>query len=344
MSEVALAPEHLATADALIQRLQAARRILLPTHINVDGDSLGSVIGLARALRATGREALPVLSDGQTPHMLAFLTTGEPLLSGVDGALPATDVVCLVDITGPGRLGPLLPALGSDRVAAGVTVDHHVSNEHFGAVNLIDPTAASTAELVYLLLRRWGLPVDAAIATPLLAGVLSDTLSFQTSATTPRALRVAAELVAAGAPLAALVERLFRAKPYSTARLFGAIVAASRLEDGLLWSEVTPAMLAAAGARASETEGAIMYLAGVEEAVVFALLYEQEDGWRASLRSNSDAVDVSALAARYGGGGHRRAAGCTIVGDSAVRAAFLDAVRGAIAAAHPVHPSSAADD
>ena len=101
----------------------------------------------------------------------------------------------------------------------------------------------------------------------------------------------------------------------STARLFGAVVAAARLEDGLLWSEVTPAMLAAAGARPSETESIIMYLAGVEEAVVFALLYERDDGWRASLRSNSDAVDVAALAGRYGGGGHRRAAGCTIVGE-----------------------------
>ncbi|MCC6628134.1 MAG: DHH family phosphoesterase [Chloroflexi bacterium] len=334
MTEAVLAPEHVTTADALWRQLQAAHHILLPTHVNVDGDSLGSTIGLARALRAIGRAAHVVLSDGQAPHLLTYLARDEPLLAGT-ATLPTTDLVCLVDITGPGRLGPLQMVLGDDCIAAGLVIDHHVSNERFGAVNLVDPTAASTAELIYLLLRRWGLPVTADVAAPLLSGVLSDTLSFQTTATTPRTLRVAADLVEAGAPLAAIVERLFRAKPYSTARLFGAVVATSRLEDGLLWAEITPAMLAAAGARASETEGVIMYLAGVEEAIVFALLYEQEGGWRASLRSNSDAVDVSILAGRYGGGGHRRAAGCTLSGGPRVRDAFLADLKVAIAASQP---------
>jgi phosphoesterase RecJ-like protein len=248
--------------------------------------------------------------------------------------LPPTDLSFLIDITGPSRLGALATVL-SDRLVPAVTLDldHHVSNERFGAVNLVDPSAAATAELVYLLLERWGLPVTAEVATPLLAGLLTDTLSFQTTATSPRALRVAAALIEAGAPLEPLVNQLFRAKPVSTARLFGAVVGAARLEDGLLWSEVTPAMLAACGAKASETEGIIMYLSGVEEAVVFALLYARDDGWRVSLRSNSDAVDVAALAGRYGGGGHPRAAGCTLVGDATVRDAFLADVRVAIATA-----------
>jgi phosphoesterase RecJ-like protein len=207
-----------------------------------------------------------------------------------------------------------------------------VSNEHFGTLNLVDTSAAATAELLYLLLCQWGITVTPDLATPLLAGLLTDTLSFQTSATTPRTLRVAADLVAAGAPLELLVANLFRAKPLSSARLFGAIVAGARLEAGLLWSVVTHAMLVETGAQPSETESAISYLAGVEEAAVFALLYEQPGGWRVSLRSRSDAIDVSKLAARYGGGGHARAAGCTISGEPAERDQFLAAVQAVIAA------------
>jgi phosphoesterase RecJ-like protein len=334
MTTATLAPDLAAVADAMLARVRAAGRILLPTHVNVDGDSLGSVLGLSRALRAAGKEVVAVISDGQVPPHLQFLLAGDAPLLYAGQPLPPTDLTLLVDITGPGRLGALAAAHGDRLARAGLlNIDHHVSNERFGALNLVDPTAAATAELIALLLARWGWPLTADVATPLLAGLMTDTLSFQTAATTPRAMYVAGMLLEAGAPLEPLVRHLFRAKPLSTARLFGAVVAAARLEDGLLWSEVTPAMLAACGAKASETEGVITYLTGVEEAVVFALFYERADGWRVSLRSNSDAVDVAVLAQRYGGGGHARAAGCTITGDRAVRDAFLADVRAAIAAA-----------
>jgi phosphoesterase RecJ-like protein len=335
MSHLALDGAHIATADAMLARVRAAQRVLIPTHINVDGDSLGSVLGLSRALVSLGKDIVAIISDGQVPHHLQFLmaAAGAPLRY-TGQALPPTDLTFSIDITGPGRLGALgrdhPDRLARDRV---LNLDHHISNEGHGALNLVDPTAAATAELVFLLLQQWGVAVTPAVATPLLAGLLSDTLSFQTSSTTPRALRVAAALMEAGAPLERLVGPLFRAKPLSSARLFGAIVSAAHYADGLLWAEVTPAMLAACGAQASETEGVITYLSGVEEAVIFALLYEQPGGWRASLRSTSDAVNVATLAAQFGGGGHARAAGCTLTGGPDVRARFLAEARAAIAAA-----------
>ena len=333
MSEPRLPAEFAPTADAMLARVRSAARILMPTHVNVDGHSLASVLSLSRALTGMGKEVVAVLSDGQAPPGLRWLCDPAVLVTYTGQDLPAADLAFLADITGISRVGPVAQILAVRLPREAIlNVDHHISNEGFGGLNLVDTTAAATAELLYLILRHWGVAVTPDLATPLLAGVLTDTLSFQTSATTARTLRVAAELVAAGAPLEALADALFRAKPLSTARLFGAVVASARLDDGLLCAEVTPAMLAETGAQPNETEGIISYLTGVEEAMVFALLYERPDGWRVSLRSKSDAIDVSRLAAEFGGGGHARAAGLTLVGGPELRQRFVARAKAAIAA------------
>lgn len=335
MSTLQLPPEFGPAADAMLSRLHAAAAVLVPTHINPDGDSLASVLALSRALTTLGVATVPIVSDGQVPPTLQFLLRDDAPLLYTGQAVPATDLTLLVDITGLSRLGPLQHAQ-PDRFKQSVVLnlDHHISNERFGVVNLVDPTAAATAELVYLLLCHWRVALTPALASLLLVGLLTDTLGLQTSSTTPRTLRVAAALIEAGAPLEALVWQCFRTKPLTTARLFGAVVASAQQHAGLLTAEVTPAMLAMTGAEAGETEGAITYLTGIEGTVVFALFYEQPHGWRVSLRSNDDRVDVSALAAQFGGGGHRRAAGVTLTGGPDLRARFEAAVCAAIAARH----------
>lgn len=334
MSEPHLTAELAATADAMLARVRAAARIFIPTHINVDGDSLASVLALSQALTGMGKEVVAIVSDGQVPHLLRFLCGPDAPVAYTGQHLPPTDLSLLADITGPSRVGAPAAALPDLFIRERLlNVDHHISNEGFGCLNLVDTGAAATAELLYLILRRWEVTITAAIATPLLVGVLTDTLSFQTSSTTARTLRVAAELVAAGARLEPLAEALFRAKPLSTARLFGAIAAAARLDGGLLYADVTPAMLAETGAQPSETEDAIGYLSGVEEAAIFALFYERPDGWRVSLRSRSDAVDVARLAGEFGGGGHPRAAGLTLVGGPALREGFMTRAKEVIARA-----------
>jgi phosphoesterase RecJ-like protein len=334
MSEPRLSDEFAPVAAAMLERLRAATGILIPTHINVDGDTLASVLALSRALSGLGKAVVPVVSDGKVPHALQFLCAADSPILYTGQALPPFDLIFFADITGPSRLGPLAQALG-DRLTPEhlFNVDHHVSNERFAALNLVDVGAAATAEVLYLLLRGWGIPITAELATPLLAGVMTDTLSFQTPSTTARTLHVAADLVAAGAPLEHLADALFRAKPLSTARLFGAVVDSARLDDGLLCAEVTQAMLAETGAQPSETEDVVSYLSGVEEAAVFALFYERADGWRVSLRSSTDAIDVSRLAAEFGGGGHARAAGLTLVGGRALRTRFVQRAKTVIAAA-----------
>lgn len=333
MTQPRLSPDLEAAAAAIFTRLNAASAILIPTHINADGDSLATVIALGRALLSLGKQVVTVISDGRVPPALEFLLTDDAPLRYTGQPLPPTDLTLMVDITGLARLG----ALSTDqperfRQSVVLNIDHHISNERFGVVNLVDATAAATAELIYLLLTQWALPITPAIASPLLTGLLTDTLGLQTSSTTPRTLRVAADLVAAGAPLEAIVWSSFRAKPLSSARLFGAIVATATLQDGLLTAEVSQATLAATGAQSGETESAVTYLTGVEGTIVFALYYEQPTGWRVSLRSNSDRLDVSALAGRFGGGGHARAAGVTLQGGPELRARFERTLIEAIAA------------
>ena len=342
MSEPALAVGFQPTAAAMLDRVRAARSILLPTHINVDGDSLSSVLALSHVLRAMGKEVIAVVTDGHLPYSLRWLhdeRNGPLLYSGQE--LPPTDLSVLADITGLNRLGQLgkdlADRLNEDQM---INLDHHVSNERFGRLNIVDEQAAATAELLYLIFRRWDVPITADLATTLLVGLLTDTLNFQTSSTTPRTLRVGADLIEAGAALEPLVTRLFRVKPFSSARLFGAILGAARLDGRLLSAEITPEMLAACGAEASETEGAISYLSGIEEAVIFALLYKQPQGWRVSLRSNDDRVDVAQLAAHFGGGGHPRAAGCSLPAGQESRDAFFEAARAAIAAIAPAEHSA----
>lgn len=340
MSGLCLTADAAQIADAMRARLMAAKSILIPTHINPDGDSLASVIALGRALAQLGLATVTVVSDAQVPPSLQFLLTDNAPIFLDDRPLPPTDLSLLVDITGLARTGPLLRKY-ADRLKPEVTlaIDHHVSNESFGAINLIDTSAAATAEILYLVLCRWGVTITPAIAAPLLTGILTDTLGFQTSSTTARTMAVATALVEAGAPLPELMDACFRTKPLSTARLFGAVVAAAQFRDGLLWSEVTPTMLAATGAQSGETEGAITYLSGVAEALIFALFYQQGNGgWRVSLRSRTDAINVSSLAARFGGGGHPRAAGCTISGGPTERQRLMDELLATIAAVSPSTP------
>jgi phosphoesterase RecJ-like protein len=196
-------------------------------------------------------------------------------------------------------------------------IDHHGSNGGFGRVDWIDPSAAATCELVTLLLPHLGVPFGAAggdIATNLMAGVVIDTATFQHPNATPRTLRVAAELRAAGAPLSAISRRLYRTKPNEQLRLFGIVLARLRsARDGrLVWSDLLPGDLAEAGARPEMSEGLIDLLAQSETADVAILFKDQGERTRISVRTREGGVDAIELTGRFGGGGHARAAGATI--------------------------------
>jgi phosphoesterase RecJ-like protein len=198
-----------------------------------------------------------------------------------------------------------------------INIDHHVSNTRFGHLNLVDSRAAATAELVYAVLERMPVTITPAIATCLYTALATDTGSFQYENCTATTMRLAARLMELGADLSLIREYLWDRKPLASIRLLAAVLPTLTLAyDGrVAWLTVSRAALEAAGARPEHAEGLVNYprsIAGVE----VGLLFRELPGGlvKVSLRSKK-IVDVNAVAARFGGGGHRRAAGCTVKGD-----------------------------
>src|SRR4051794_14601300 len=253
-------------AVAALEKLRSAKRILMPTHQNVDADGLASPLALVHALEPLGIEAYPLASDGQIATSLKFLPGIERvLLYGVD-ELPEYDLLCLVDCSDKRRLGAFYRDDPS-RVGGAppiVNIDHHVTNDMFGVVNVVVPTAASTAEIVTDLISYWGCPITTEIAQCLLAGIYGDTLGLRTDATTSRTMRTAADLVDRGADPATITDSLFRLKPPSTVCLLEHALRRTEWTGALIWTEVRQADLTECRADASEAEGIVNFLAGTE--------------------------------------------------------------------------------
>ncbi len=338
---------NLSPDDAVAARdlLQGAGVVLMPTHQNVDADGLASPLAMRHALAQIGVEAFPLVTDGDLPTNLRFLPGIESVLIYGQDDLPPYDRICLIDCADRRRLGRFSkedPTRLDGRVPI-VNVDHHVTNDRFGAVNIVVPDASSSAEIVAEVLRAWGTEITPAIAQCLLAGIYGDTLGLRTPSTTPSTIRTAADLVDAGAALVPIVDNLFRLKPRSTVCLWEHALGNVEYTGSLIWTELTRAGFRACGAEMGEAEGLVNFLAGTEGARVAVILYQDVDerGWRISFRSLDETVDVSAIAAVFGGGGHPRAAGAHLEGGPAERDAFI---RRVAELATPALPATVAAD
>ena len=317
-------------AAAALDALRGARTVLMPTHQNVDADGLASPLAMRHALAPYGVEAYPVITDGDLPSNLRFLPGIDSVLIYGQDPLPAYDLLCLIDCADRKRLGAFSKEDFSrlDGRVPIVNIDHHVTNSRFGLVNIVVPDASSSAEIVTELLRCWGTELTPDIARCLLAGIYGDTLGLRTPSTTPQTIRTAADLVDAGAELEPVVDYLFRLKPRSTVCLWEHGLHNIRWTGPLIWTELTRAGFRTCGAEMVEAEGLVNFLSGTEGSRVAVILYQDEDerGWRVSFRSLEKDVDVAAIAAEFGGGGHPRAAGCHLQGGQAEKEAFLHRV------------------
>lgn len=330
-------------AQAALDQLRAAKAVLLPTHQNVDADGLASPMAMGHALAGFGVDCHVLVTDGDLPSNLGFLPGVESVLVYGRDELPAYDLLCLIDCADRNRLGDFSkddPSRLDGRVPL-VNIDHHVTNDRFGVVNLVVPQASSAAEIVAEVLRAWGVTPTTAIAQCLLAGIYGDTLGLRTPSTTPRTMRTAADLIDAGASPSVIIDALFRLKPRSTICLWSHALSNIHWTGPIIWTELTQEGFAGCGAEISEAEGLVNFLAGTEGSRAAVILYQNEDrrSWRVSLRSLEENVDVSAIAAAFGGGGHPRAAGARIEGGDAEKAAFLDRVA-ELAAAIPPAPGA----
>ncbi len=308
------------------ERLLAAKRVMLTCHENPDADALGSALAIGLALESLGARTNFVCAD-PVPEMYDFMPQVERFRTAPEPDLDP-DLIVVCDCGDLARVGAVATQdAGLFARVPIVNIDHHVSNPGFGTTDWVDAEAAATCEQVSLLMPHLGLGYDAAggdIAQDLTAGLVFDTANFAHSNTTPRTLRVASELVAAGADLPMIARRIYRTKPNAQLRLFGRVLA--RLEtsaDGrLTWSVASEDDYQVTGATQEMSEGLIDLLAQSATAEVTILFKDVAGSVRLSVRTRDEGVDATRLAGVYGGGGHARAAGATFDGpiDEAVPA------------------------
>ncbi|HEX2044101.1 MAG TPA: bifunctional oligoribonuclease/PAP phosphatase NrnA [Gaiellaceae bacterium] len=294
------------------QAIRSHDRFLLTTHENPDGDALGSLLAAKLALEQLGKDAVMYLSGTTAlPHEYAFMELGE--LSRRPPEDANERVLLALDCANERRLGPD-PGL-VERAPLVLDVDHHHDNTRFGDVNAIVPTASSTGEILRDLFRELDVRLTPEIAEALYIALVTDTGRFQYANTTPKALRLAAELVEAGANVHRVFQDVYENVAFAKIKLLARALDRAHVYEGgrLIVSYLARDDFEAAGAEEPFSEGIIDFLRAVEGTEIVALIREPptQNGptHRVSLRTRAEDVDVSAIARKSGGGGHRQAAG-----------------------------------
>ncbi len=302
-------PELGVVADAI----RSSDRFLVTTHENPDGDALGSLLATKLGLEALGKDVTMYLS-GETPlpREYAWMPLDNLRRSLPDDA--AERVLLALDCANESRLGPDPEVLASAPLV--VNVDHHHDNSRFGGINLVVADASSTGEIVRDLLRALDVELTPDMAEAIYIALVTDTGRFQYTNTTPKALRLAAELVEAGADVHKVFQGVYESVQFAKLKLLARALERAQIYEGgrLVISYLVRGDFAEVGAAEPYSEGIIDYLRAVEGADMAALIREPPRGdapaRRISLRASSDELDVSKIARASGdGGGHRQAAG-----------------------------------
>ncbi|HLG22143.1 MAG TPA: bifunctional oligoribonuclease/PAP phosphatase NrnA [Candidatus Manganitrophaceae bacterium] len=292
--------------------LQEKETFLIAGHVNPEGDAVGSGLALALALRKIGKEA-EVVNRDPLPKQLGFLPHEGVYFqrASIDKPVDALVVVDCADLRRTGFYGGEAPP-----VQTLINIDHHVTNPGFGAVNWIDPRAEATGVMIYDLLNAMRIRIDPPIAASLYTALLSETGSFRYRNTTPKSLRIGAELIERGADPVLIARALFETHSIGRARLLGEVLTKfeSSEDQKIVWALVTQEEFRRTGATEEDTEDFVNTLRSIE-GIEAALLFRETgpDNYKISFRSQGR-VDVAGLAIRWGGGGHRNAAGCSFIG------------------------------
>ena len=301
-----------ADLERVVDALRTHDRFVVTTHENPDGDALGSLLAMTLALRVLGKDVFMYLAGpAPLPREYHFMP-----LDALSRELPrdlAGRVLVAVDCANESRLGPDLRILHETPYT--IDIDHHHDNTRFGDANLIVHDASSTGEVLRDVLRELDVEVSPEIAEALYIALVTDTGRFQYTNTTPKALRLAAELVEAGADVHRVFQGVYENVQFAKLKLLARALERAQVYEGgaVVVSHLLRNDFGEVGAAETYSEGIIDYLRAVEGAIMAVLIREppRSDGpaRRVSLRSSSDEVDVSAIARKSGGGGHRQAAG-----------------------------------
>jgi bifunctional oligoribonuclease and PAP phosphatase NrnA len=323
--------EPVATASTPVRQIRdeimRRQRFLLTSHARPDGDSIGSELAMAFALEALGKQVRIVNADAAPEHYQDF--PGMDRIEIADSASADVDAVIVMECSDLTRTG----VAGLDRAFL-INIDHHAGNRLYGAINWHDESAAACGEMVFDLIRELGVPLSLEIATHVYLAILTDTGSFHHSNITPRTFDICRQTVEAGVNPAAMARRVFDSNSFGKLKLIGALLDSMQLLDegrlALLYMD--DAMLEMCGCTNNDTEGLINLPLTAREiqAVVFFKVAPTGE-IRVSMRSKYD-VDVRQVAGTFGGGGHKNAAGFTVMGSlDEVRPRIVELIVQAIA-------------
>jgi phosphoesterase RecJ-like protein len=328
-ANVGLAPRidrHEEVLPKVAAALAAARRVLCVMHADPDGDACGSTLGLSLALAQMGKDVV-IFCHTDVPYNYRFLEGLDRLVHTVPAGNFDATVVC--DVGASHRIGPGFPE--RSRLGRVLNLDHHLTSDDFGDLNYVDAEAASVGVLIYRILKEMHHAVSPAVARALYVSVMTDTGSFRYSSTNPEAMRVAADLIEAGADPWDMSSAVYEQQPVERLHLLREVLGTLRLSsDGLFASITVPwELIARAAGRSELTDGFINHARGIRGVEVAAQFSEPKPGsgdpWSLSFRSRGR-VNVARVAQSFGGGGHHNAAGARIHGD-------LDEVLARVAAA-----------
>ena len=308
-------PAALQQIQSLIQN---GKKFLLTTHVNADGDGIGSEIALLHHLRDLGKE-VHIFNHNPTPENLEFLDPRNDLqlfeAQRHSELVREMDAVFILDISDWERLRDLGKLLRTFAVAK-VCIDHHPAEERMGEVDIVLPDASSTGEIIYDLLIKLGARLQGKMVEALYTAVLTDTGSFRFSNTNSRAHEIAADLISRGVKPHHIYQEVYERQPANKMRLLGQILNNLNFsKDGrLVWFTVTQAILRATGTQPRDTEGFADFPRGIDGVELCLMFLETEKGQtKISFRSKGRVV-INGLANRFGGGGHPYASGALVDG------------------------------
>lgn len=292
---------------AIREKLAAATNIVIASHVRPDGDAVGSLLGLGLALLNAGKSVQMVLADG-IPGSFKHLDGSELVRKEPNGN---HDLFITVDCADFKRVGKVFENFGKPDI----NIDHHVTNEKFGTLNLIEAEEVATSAILTNHLPEWGLEITKPVAAALLTGIVTDTLGFRTSNTTPESLRQAAALIEKGVDMPDLYMRALVKKSFSAAKYWGAGLSSLESKNGIVWATLTLADRKSAGYGGNDDADLINMVSAIDNNRVGMVFVEQSDNHvKVSWRALEPGVDVSPVAKHFKGGGHAAAAGADIEG------------------------------
>lgn len=291
--------------EKIRNRISEAKRIGITTHIRPDGDAIGSSLGLGLCLLAAGKQVQMVLRDGLS-HTFEFLEGSDLYQTSFT---EECDLYIAVDCSDLKRVGGVL-----DGKTVNIAIDHHITNENFAEINYVCPDAVATAAILAEKVPAWGLTIPPAAARAFLTGILSDSIGFRTSNTTAHSLRLAANLMDRGANITELYNKALLSRSFEAAQYWGFGLSRLQREGTLIWSTLTLEDRKKSSYTLTDDADLINVLSSIDPMDVVVLFVEQKNNivkisWRAKA-----GLDISKLAASFGGGGHPAASGAEISG------------------------------